>query len=200
MATSRHIPLGRHPGIRPHPRANLTRVADRQLRFRAIRRAAALATVALALTGGIQANDAGAASRTTSTTTTTKAAGLTLKAWKNRYESAVGVIVGDIFVVENTGAKQADHPTRKGVQEAVSHCQKWHGNATRIPGKVPAIPLASAQESWSDLIHASIAASSGCITALEHGSRSAGSSFLSNLARAETYGHRLIRQLGSPAG
>lgn len=155
---------------------------------------------ALAVSGTLQTTGAGAADTAASTATTLTEAHLTLSVWKHHYESAVGVIVGDIFIVVATGEKESKNPTKKSEEAALSHCQKWLDNAKKIPNEVPKIPVPSAQENWHDLIQTSIVASSACVAAISRGSTSAAHKFLAILSQAESYGHRLIRQLKSPKG
>ncbi len=110
------------------------------------------------------------------------------------------MIVGDIFIVVATGKGVRRIPPRRARRPRLSHCQKWLDNAKKIPNEVPKIPVPSAQENWHDLIQTSIVASSACVAAISRGSTSAAHKFLAILSQAESYGHRLIRQLKSPKG
>lgn len=109
--------------------------------------------------------------------TTTTTAPLTLAQWKHSYEATIGKIADDALVIWDNGRKAANHPTTKKVSAVVSKCQQWHADAESAPKGVPPIPQTSAERSWTELISASLSASTACVTALQEGSKSAAKRF-----------------------
>lgn len=132
-----------------------------------------------------------------SATTATSTAPLSLTAWKQQYEPAIGQIADDALVVFDTGVKDAKHPTKKKVKAIVSACEQWHSDAEKLPGEVPPIPLTSAEKTWQSLISASISGSSDCTAALQDGTRSVVKEFQKNLALVDADESKLINELGA---
>ena len=119
--TSNADDLGRRPDKHPDPEATMaTPTPGTGRRWTSHRRRWMVGVVvgALAVSGTLQTTGAGAADTAASTATTLTEAHLTLSAWKHHYESAVGVIVGDIFIVVATGEKESKNPTKKSEEAA----------------------------------------------------------------------------------
>ncbi|HVX21128.1 MAG TPA: hypothetical protein VHB02_07260 [Acidimicrobiales bacterium] len=131
---------------------------------------------------------------------TSTSAPLTVDQWKSRYEPAVGQLADDALVVWDTGSSGARRPTTGKVRSTVAACRRWHDDATTLPGRVPAIPLAAAERAWRQMVSASVAASSACVQALRAGSKGAIARFRRGLALVHTAEGRLAHQLDGTAG
>jgi hypothetical protein len=151
----------------------------------------------LPMSATLPATMAGAAS-TASTTTTTNSASSAIKTWRTKYGlHSIGVIADDVLLVVDTGIRDAKHPSKKSVNDALSHCRQLLTDSKQVPSQVPPIPSAAAQKTWLNLINSSIATSSACVTALQSGSSKAAKSFVRNLRKVELYERRLTRQLSA---
>jgi hypothetical protein len=80
-------------------------------------------------------------------------------------------------VVWSSGRKSAKHPTAKKVKALITSCQRWRDDAETVPGGVPPIPQAVAEQAWVRLIATSLSASTDCLNALQEGSKSAVKNF-----------------------
>jgi hypothetical protein len=152
------------------------------------------ASVCCALSLATVAGAAGSSTSTSTSTTTTMP--LTLAEWKQHYESTIGTIALDVVAVVKTGAKEAEHPTKKSYKTALSSCERLLHDATQLPSTVPTIPLASAQRNWQELARASSSAASDCLATLEQGSKAAAGKLHHELPIIEAYEQRLLAEMG----
>jgi hypothetical protein len=108
------------------------------------------------------------------TTTTTE---LTLALWEQRYERDIGILADDVLVVVDDGKRAQHRVTKTKVKTTVSDCRTWASDAAKARTAAPPIPMAEAEQAWTNMVGTSALGAADCLAALQHGSRRAAKDF-----------------------
>jgi hypothetical protein len=129
----------------------------------------------LPVTGSTPSNVGPPAANASAATTTTT--GLTLGLWEQRYEHDIGILADDVLVVVDDGKRAQNHLTKAQVKLTIKDCRTWASDAGKARTAAPPIPIADAEQAWTNMITTSALGGADCLAALLHGSRGAAKDF-----------------------